>query len=113
MVGPLTTYLLQFRGGTIMNPLKERGVFVADHFPRTGKFRNGPWKSQELSMAFIDERGSTIIEAGTGTGKTAVEYAVAKAAEAAGRTRIFIVSVNKTIVEQIHSEFPELKVMYG
>ena len=96
-----------------MNPLKERGAFVADHFPVTGKFRNGPWKSQELIMARIDEKGSLIIESGTGTGKTPVEYAVAKAAEAAGRKRIFIITVNKTVVEQIHGEFPELKVVYG
>ena len=64
-------------------------------------------------MNFISQHGSTIIESPTGTGKTAVEFAILRAAEDQLEGSIFWIAPNKTIVEQIQTEFPEVKVVYG
>ena len=83
------------------------------NFPTTGKFKNGPWKGQEEIMSFIAGNGASIIESPTGTGKTAVEYAFLKASELRGAKLCFLIAPNKTIVDQISQEFPELKVVLG
>lgn len=83
------------------------------HFPRGGKYRHGPWKSQEEILGFIAKNGASIIESPTGTGKTAVEYAILRAAQEREGGPLFLVTPNKTLVEQIHQEFPGLKVALG
>lgn len=82
-------------------------------FPRFGKYRHGPWKSQEEIMQFVAREGSAVIESPTGTGKTAVEYAILKAAQKKMKGPFFLVTPNKTLVEQIKKEFPDLKVALG
>lgn len=83
------------------------------NFPRSGKFRNGPWSGQEKMLEFVATRGSAAIESPTGSGKTAVEYTVLKAAERKLSGSLFWIAPNKTIVEQIHNEFPDVHVVYG
>lgn len=89
------------------------------HFPRMGKYRS-VWKGQQEMLEFVAENGSAIIESPTGSGKTAVEYAILKAAEsgggpstALGTGPLFFVTPNKVQVEQICQEFPELKKALG
>ena len=82
-------------------------------FPTSGKYKNGPWKGQREIMEFVAQNGSCVIESPTGTGKTAVEYAILKAAQNRGCKSLFYITPNKTILEQIHLEFPDLKVALG
>ncbi|HXK31523.1 MAG TPA: DEAD/DEAH box helicase family protein, partial [Candidatus Paceibacterota bacterium] len=96
---------------------------LREHFPSTAHYRR-PWKVQEEMLAFVageitkakvagDEALTTIIESGTGTGKTAVEYTLLRAAEAKGGKTLFLITPNKTLVDQIRKEFPGLKVALG
>lgn len=83
-------------------------------FPTGGKYRNGPWASQQKILEFIAERGSALISSPTGTGKTAVELAIAKAAASKLGGPVYWIAPNKTIVGQIQAEFPDdVKVAYG
>ncbi|MDD5569447.1 MAG: DEAD/DEAH box helicase family protein, partial [Candidatus Pacebacteria bacterium] len=84
-------------------------------FPRNGKYKNGPWKSQGQIMEFVAEHpGTVIIESPTGSGKTAVEYAIIAASRKSEKGPAFLVTPNKTILEQIMQEgFPDLKVALG
>ena len=83
------------------------------NFPRIGKYRS-VWVDQRKMLEFIAQNGSAIIESSTGTGKTAVEYAITKAAESEGRKPVFLIVPNKTILEQIANEFPSaFKVALG
>jgi len=83
------------------------------NFPCGGKYRNGPWKKQETIMQFVANNGAGIIESPTGSGKTAVEYTILKAAQSEGRKTLFLITPNKTILEQIQKEFSDLKVALG
>lgn len=83
------------------------------NFPSSGKYRNGPWRKQETIMEFVARNGATIIESPTGSGKTAVEYTILKAAQSKGAETLFLITPNKTIVEQIQKEFPDFKVALG
>lgn len=82
-------------------------------FPTSGKYHNGPWKSQEEILDFVAKHSSCIVQSPTGTGKTAVEYAILKAAQNRGDRSLFLITPNKTIVEQISREFPDVKVALG
>ena len=65
-------------------------------------------------MEFVAKNGSAIIESPTGSGKTAVEFAIAKAAESEGHKPVFLIVPNKTVLEQTASEFPgAFKVALG
>lgn len=83
------------------------------HFPRSEKYHHGPWKSQEEILEFVAKNGSVIIESPTGTGKTAVEYTILKTSQSKEKGPFFLITPNKTLVEQIHREFPGLKVALG
>ena len=87
---------------------------LLDHFPQTRVYRK-PRQAQEDIFAFIAKQplNSALVEASTGIGKTAVEYAIAQAAVAEIGGTAFIVTPNKTIVDQIRKEFPNLKVALG
>lgn len=78
---------------------------LREHFPRLGKYR-GVWQDQEEMMKFVAENGSAVIESPTGSGKTAVQYAVVKAAESERHKPVFLIVPNKTVLEQTASEFP-------
>ena len=77
---------------------------LREHFPRLGKYRS-VWKDQEKMMEFVAEHGSAIIESPTGSGKTAVQFAIAKAAENEGHKPVFLIVPNKTVLEQTANEF--------
>lgn len=93
------------------------------HFPSTAKYRR-PWKVQEEMLAFVAgevakakandaETTTLIIESGTGTGKTAVEYTIPRAMESLGAKSLYVITPNKTLVNQIRQEFPEVKIALG
>jgi len=83
-------------------------------FSRHGDYKNGPRAAQESIMAFVGENGSSIVEAGTGVGKTAVEHAILRACEKQGYKHCFLITPNKTILTQILKEdFPGVKVALG
>lgn len=96
-----------------MNHRKHLKRKVATYFPRHGKYRKGPWRGQVLIMEFIDRTGSALIQSPTGTGKTAVECAVAQAGQESVKGSVFWIAPNKTIVQQIGREFPDVKIVYG
>lgn len=54
-----------------------------------------------------------IFESPTGSGKTAVEYTIAKAIEETQGGPVFIITPNKTLVQQISTLHPDVKVAYG
>lgn len=96
---------------------------LMEHFPSTTKYRR-PWKVQEEMLGFVASEvkkakangaGETtlIIESGTGTGKTAVEYAILKAMESCGGKTLYLITPNKTLVNQIKQEFPDIKIALG
>lgn len=64
-------------------------------------------------MSFIEEHGSSIIEAPTGSGKTAVEEAVLKAAQAQKLKPCTLIAPNKTIVDHLRNEIPDAIVALG
>lgn len=66
--------------------------------------------TQRLSAG---KRGVFIFEAPTGSGKTAVEYTIAKAIEETQGGPVFIITPTKTLVEQIAQLHPDVKVAYG
>lgn len=82
-------------------------------FSRHGKYHNGPWAAQDRMHTFVVTNGSSLIESPTGSGKTAVENAIAMAAARKFNGPVFIITPNKTILQQISQEFPELKIVYG
>lgn len=82
-------------------------------FPVTGKYRNGPWKGQQQIMEFVAGHGSSTVESPTGTGKTAVEYAILEAARQKLSGSCFLITPNKTLVTQISQEFPGMKIALG
>lgn len=82
-------------------------------FPQTARYPR-MWSSQREGLQFIaDNNCSASIESPTGSGKSAMEYAVLKAAEAKGGKNLFLITTNKTLVEQMRQEFPELVVALG
>lgn len=82
------------------------GAFPSNKFPRM-------WVSQRQSLDHIAIHGSSLIESPTGTGKTAVEYAILNAVRAKGRGPLFLIVPNKALVGQIEQEFPSLTVALG
>jgi Rad3-related DNA helicase len=98
-----------------MNPRNPVGLSDLEaNFPRSGKFRNGPWVGQTEILRFVAEHGSSLIESPTGSGKTPVQYTILEAvAQKRPPGPLFWIAPNKVIVRQHHDEFPHLKVMYG
>src|SRR3989344_9400233 len=92
--------------GTISLPV------LSGYFPSTAVYRE-PRIVQKDMLAFVAKHGSALIEAPTGCGKTAVEYAVAQAMRATSNGTVFIITPNKTILEQISVEFPDLPIALG
>lgn len=80
------------------------------NFPR--RFSR-PRDVQTEMLGFIARHGASIIEAPTGTGKTAVEAAILQAAQSKGGSPLFLLVPNKTILQQIAKEYPELRVALG
>lgn len=69
--------------------------------------------NQEEALRFAAKNDVSIQELPTGSGKTAIAYAYAKAlAEKTGRVSIIVVP-NKTLVNQFKAMFPDVAVAYG
>ncbi len=96
---------------------------VSKSFPRHGKFRGGARPEQKEILQIIDaaladhygeEECIVVIEAPTGVGKSAVEYAALKAAakHADGQPMFWIVPT-KALVDQFKDDFPGLRIIYG
>lgn len=87
-----------------------------EHFPTGGHIRQ-MWGGQRDTLGFVAKHGSgvMIVEAPTGTGKTASMVAILKAIESLSKSGNpqFLVTTNKTLVEQVGREFPELKIAMG
>ncbi|MDO8510472.1 MAG: helicase C-terminal domain-containing protein [bacterium] len=84
---------------------------LLNNFPSTAVYRD-PRRVQTDMLEFVAKHGSSLIEAPTGSGKTAVEYAIAHAAKNKFGTT-FIITPNKTILDQIRTEFPDLWYALG
>ncbi|WKZ26509.1 MAG: helicase C-terminal domain-containing protein [Candidatus Paceibacterota bacterium] len=70
--------------------------------------------AQEEALKFVAENGSSIVEAPTGSGKTAIEIAILRAGQEVGMETLFLIVPNKTILGQIREEFPgDVKVALG
>lgn len=84
-------------------------------FPRHGDYRNGPRAIQgDIHNFVVDNNGIATIEAPTGTGKTASEYAFLRACQKLGYRHCFLITPNKTILTQIVNEgFEGVKVALG
>lgn len=68
---------------------------------------------QREMLAFAAQKGSCLIEAPTGSGKTAVQVALAEAYRQKGARTVYIVVPTKPILDQTAREFPNLFVAYG
>ncbi len=68
---------------------------------------------QRQVLEFWAQHPKSIIEMPTGHGKTAVEYAILKAAANAGKKPLFLITPNKTILQQIYREYLDLAIVVG
>ncbi|HZT35453.1 MAG TPA: DEAD/DEAH box helicase family protein, partial [Nitrososphaera sp.] len=66
-----------------------------------------------MLSAISENPQGLVAESPTGSGKTAVEYTVLAAARSQGPGPFFFIVPNKTLVEQISREFPDLRVALG
>src|SRR3989344_3281329 len=77
---------------------------LREHFPSTAHYRR-PWKVQEEMLEFVagevqkakvskTETLTLIVESGTGTGKTAVEYTIPRAVETKDGKTLFLITPN-------------------
>jgi len=87
-----------------------------ERFPRD-RYPAGPRRDQERILEFVAQNGlkTMVVEAPTGIGKTGVECAILEAMKAKMRNKpMFLITPNKTIVEQINQELPgHFKVALG
>ncbi len=82
------------------------------HFPSTAVYRE-PRTVQTDMLGHVAKHGSALIEAPTGSGKTAVEYAIGMAMRSESDGSVFLITPNKTILDQIRLEFKDLPVALG
>lgn len=82
-------------------------------FPTNAKIRSARPIQRDVMQAIAD--GASIIEAPTGTGKTALEFAVAQVlkAKAAKGESVFVVFPTKALVEQACREHPDMIGVLG
>lgn len=85
---------------------------ILSEFPSEGKFADGARPEQVLIIRAIGD-GKSLIEGPTGIGKSPIEYAVLKTALKAFGGVVFWIAPTKAIVEQLHTDFPDVKVVYG
>ena len=82
------------------------------HFPRN--LYPNPSGNQEKALRIISkESNSVTLELPTGTGKTAIGYTFLKTLEDAGKKELFYINPTKTLVDQVKSLHPDVKVIYG
>lgn len=69
--------------------------------------------NQRLAFEFYAKHKQSILEIPPGEGKTAIEYTILQAAAARRKTPLFLITPNKTILQQIHREYPDLTAVVG
>src|SRR4051812_25087017 len=69
--------------------------------------------NQRVALEFYAKYPQSILELPTGEGKTAIEYTILQAAARQKKNPLFLITPNKTILQQIHQEFPDLTVVLG
>lgn len=79
---------------------------LSSQFPKDGEFRDGMRPVQETGLRFIADKGDSILELPTGSGKTAMEVAICRTARH-NHKRSFLVTPTKAIVAQIIERFPK------
>jgi Rad3-related DNA helicase len=73
-----------------------------------------PLPNQEKALEFIERNGgNAILELPTGSGKTAVGYTHLRVCEQGSVGPVFYIVPTKTLVEQVQSLHPDVKVAYG
>lgn len=72
-----------------------------------------PLENQIRSLEVIGKNQSTLLELPTGSGKTAIGYAFLKEMEQAGKSPLFYIVPNKTLVNQVSKLHADVKVVYG
>jgi len=80
--------------------------FPFDHYPK-------PMKNQILALEAADKNDPTLLELPTGSGKTAIGYTFLKALESSGKSPLFYIVPNKTLVNQVRELHPNVKIVYG
>ncbi len=78
---------------------------LSSQFPKDGEFRDGMRPVQETGLRFVADKGSSILELPTGSGKTAIEVAITRTARKNFK-RAFLVTPTKAIAAQIIERFP-------
>ncbi len=63
--------------------------------------------NQEIIIPFVAEYARCLIEAPTGTGKTALEYAILRAAQSIGIGPLYLITPNKAVLETLHRQIME------
>ena len=69
---------------------------LSSQFPKDGEFRDGMRPVQETGLRFVADKGSSILELPTGSGKTAIEVAITRTARKNFK-RAFLVTPTKAI----------------
>ncbi len=80
--------------------------FPFNHYPK-------PLRNQIKALEAIGRNESTLLELPTGSGKTAIGYTFLKSLEQSGKSPLFYIVPNKTLVNQVRELHPEVKVVYG
>lgn len=78
---------------------------LKSQFPRDGEFQDGMRPVQETSLQFFADKGSSVHELPTGSGKTAIEVTIARTAKKHFK-RAFLVTPTKAVLGQIRDRFP-------
>lgn len=80
--------------------------FPFDHYLK-------PTKNQISALEATAKNDSTLLELPTGSGKTAIGYTFLRALESSGKSPLFYIVPNKTLVNQVRELHPDVKVVYG
>ncbi len=63
--------------------------------------------NQNIIIPFMAEHARCLIEAPTGTGKTALEYSLLRAAQSIGIEPLYLITPNKAVLETLHRQIME------
>jgi Rad3-related DNA helicase len=93
-------------------PTKDNATGIMGFFP--WKYHRKPLPNQIQALAILEKENSIVLEAPTGSGKTAIGYSFLKYYESRikeGGCRYIV--PNKTLVNQIKEMYPDIGIAYG